>query len=847
MYFDKFSQNAAELFLISQKEADDLGHKIIDPVHILLAVCKVPSSMVYEILVNQYEVQYNEIKEEVIKTTGQVHQNRIDSRGSTFSPQISPRLKGILANAFEESKNFSSPKIEIEHIFLAILRHNQNGVVRILSRLHISVNSLTKELIMKMNPNSNSFHPDSDDDFSGAFDSKTEQKSNTFLLKQLEEFGTNLNELEEAGKLDPVIGREVEIQRLMQILIRRKKNNPVLIGEPGVGKTAIVNGLVERIVKNKVPVILKNKTIFSLDMASLIAGTKYRGEFEKRMKKLIKIIQQEPNLIIFIDEIHTIVGAGAAEGAVDASNILKPALANGTIKCIGATTPDEYRKHIEKDAALERRFQKINVQEPDYSMTVKILEGLKEKYELHHKVQYTDEAIKESVKLARTYISDHFLPDMAIDVLDEAGAKKRLSILKLPENLSDYEDRIALLKKQKKTAAKNNDFDQARRLQEEEKDLTEEYSKEYHDWKTEAINRIETVNFEDIAEVVSKWTGIPLTKIEEDESNKLLKMEDALHERVVGQNESIVAISKAIRRARSGLKDPKRPVGTFLFLGPTGVGKTELAKTLTEYLFGNEKALLRFDMSEYMERFSVSRLLGAPPGYVGYEEGGTLTEAVRRNPFSVILLDEIEKAHPDVYNILLQIADEGRLTDSQGRVIDFRNAILIMTSNIGGETINKSKNALGFEIQQNAEMKYDDMKKTVMGEVKKIFRPEFLNRLDDIIVFHQLNREHISEIIDILLTGLSKRLEEKELAIELSKNAREFLIDKGYDPIYGARPLKRALQKHIEDPLAEELLSSRFRAGDTIKIIMNKTEGIKFQKIEIKDNNKKLVGVGSVE
>ncbi|HOO31855.1 MAG TPA: ATP-dependent Clp protease ATP-binding subunit [Thermotogota bacterium] len=846
MYFDKFSQNAAELFLISQKEADDLGHKIIDPVHILLAVCKVPSSIVYDILINQYEVQYEEIKEEVIKTTGQVHQNRLDQRGSTFSPQISPRLKGILANAFEESKNFSSPKIEIEHIFLAILRHNQNGVVRILSRLHISVNSLIKELMMKMNPNPDDFNNEPDEEF-GSFNSSAENKSNSFLLKQLEEFGTNLNELEEAGKLDPVIGREVEIQRLMQILIRRKKNNPVLIGEPGVGKTAIVNGLVERIVKNKVPVILKNKIIFSLDMASLIAGTKYRGEFEKRMKKLIKIIQQEQNLIIFIDEIHTIVGAGAAEGAVDASNILKPALANGTIKCIGATTPDEYRKHIEKDAALERRFQKINVQEPDYTETIKILEGLKEKYELHHKVQYTEEAIKESVKLARTYISDHFLPDMAIDVLDEAGAKKRLSILKLPENLTEYEDRIALLKKQKQTAAKNNDFEEARRLQDEEKGLTEEYNREYLDWKTDAVNRIETVSFEDIAEVVSKWTGIPLTKIEEDESNKLLNMEEALHERVVGQNESIIAISKAIRRARSGLKDPKRPVGTFLFLGPTGVGKTELAKTLTEYLFGNEKALLRFDMSEYMERFSVSRLLGAPPGYVGYEEGGTLTEAVRRNPFSVILLDEIEKAHPDVYNILLQIADEGRLTDSQGRNIDFRNAILIMTSNIGGETINKSRNSMGFEIQQNEEMKYEDMKKTVMSEVKKIFRPEFLNRLDDIIVFHQLNREHISEIIDILLSGLSKRLEEKEINVELSKNAREFLIDKGYDPIYGARPLKRALQKFIEDPLAEELLSNRFKAGDTIKIVMNKTEGIKFQKKEFREEGKKLVGVGSAE
>jgi ATP-dependent Clp protease ATP-binding subunit ClpC len=847
MYFDKFSQSAAEMFLISQKEADDLGHKIIDPIHILLAICKVPSSIVYDILINQYEIQYAEIKEEVIKSTGQSHKNVGDQKINSFSPQISPRLKGILANAFEESKNFSNSKIEIEHIFLAILRHNQNGVVRILTRLHLNVNSLSKELIVKMNPNSDDFQSDSPDNFPGRLRINDEAKKNSFLLKQLEEFGTSLNELEENGKLDPVIGRDVEIQRLMQTLIRRKKNNPVLIGEPGVGKTAIVNGLVERIVKNKVPVILKNKIIFSLDMASLIAGTKYRGEFEKRMKKLIKIIQQDPNLIIFIDEIHTIVGAGAAEGAVDASNILKPALANGTIKCIGATTPDEYRKHIEKDAALERRFQKIKVQEPDYAQTIKILEGLKEKYELHHKVQYTDEAIKESVKLARMYISDHFLPDMAIDVLDEAGAKKRLNTLKLPDALVEVEDRISLLKKQRLSASNNNDFSEAKRLQELENDLTEAYKKEYHDWKKVALDKIETVNFEDIAEVVSKWTGIPLTKIEEDESNKLLNMEGALHERVIGQNESIIAISKAIRRARSGLKDPERPVGTFLFLGPTGVGKTELAKALTECLFGNESVLLRFDMSEYMERFSVSRLLGAPPGYVGYEEGGTLTEAVRRNPFSVILLDEIEKAHPDVYNILLQIADEGRLTDSQGRNIDFRNAILIMTSNIGGETINKSKNSLGFEIQQNAEMKYEDMKKTVMSEVKKVFRPEFLNRLDDIIVFHQLNREHISKIIDVLLVNLSKRLKEKELTIELSKNAREFIIDRGYDPIYGARPLKRSLQKYIEDPLAEELLSNRFKAGDTIKIVMKKTEGIKFQKKDLKEVNKNLVGVGSVE
>jgi ATP-dependent Clp protease ATP-binding subunit ClpC len=828
MYFDKFSQEAAELFLISQKEAEQFGHRLIDAEHILLAVAKISSSTVYDILVNQYDIDYEDIKNEVLKSLGQGF-----TRTSSMSPQISPRLKGILEMAFEESKVFETQKIETEHVFLAILRHNQNGAVRILSRLNVNVTTLNRDLLTRMNPKKDvGFGED--------------KKINNYLIKQLEEFGTNLNEMAESGNLDPVIGRENEIQRLMQILIRRKKNNPVLIGEPGVGKTAIVNGLVEKIVQNKVPVILKNKTIISLDMASLIAGTKYRGEFEKRMKKLIKIIQQDQNIIVFIDEIHTIVGAGAAEGAVDAANILKPALANGTIKCIGATTPDEYRKNIEKDAALERRFQKISVNEPDYDQTIKILEGLKPKYELHHKVEYTQDAIKESVKLSRAYITDHFLPDMAIDVIDEAGAKKRLNALKVPEEFTEMEDKIDLLKQKRLNAANQNDYYKAKELQEEEKELKEEFSREYQEWKEEALNKIEIVGFDDVADVISKWTGIPLHKIEEDESNKLLNMEASLHERVVGQEESITAISKAIRRARSGLKDPKRPVGTFLFLGPTGVGKTELAKTLATYLFGNERSLLRYDMSEYMERFSVSRLIGAPPGYVGYEEGGTLTEAVRRNPYSVILLDEIEKAHPDVYNILLQIADEGRLTDSQGRNVDFRNVILIMTSNIGGEIINKSKNALGFEIQHDDNMKYQDMKKTVMNEVKNVFRPEFLNRLDDIIVFHQLSREHISSIIDILLSDLSIRLSEKELTLELSKNAREFLIDQGFDPIYGARPLKRALQRNIEDPLAEELLANKFREGDIIKIILNKTEGIKFVKKDVKKESDNYIGVGTI-
>jgi len=827
VYFDKFSHEAAEMFLISQREAENLGHRMIDPEHILLSICKVPSNIVFDLLINDYDVEYDVIREEVIKSLG-----KGVKRLSSMSPQISPRLKGILETAFEESKAFSSPKIEIEHIFLAILRQNQNGAVRILTRLNINLTALNRELINRMNP----------------ADSKQldvpKKGKNSYLIKQLEEFGRNLNEQAAEGKLDPVIGREVEIQRMMQILIRRKKNNPVLIGEPGVGKTAIVNGLVEKIVENKVPVILKNKTIFSLDLASLVAGTKYRGEFEKRMKKLLKIIQQDPNLIVFIDEMHTIVGAGAAEGAVDAANILKPALANGDFRCIGATTPDEYRKSIEKDGALERRFQKITVKEPGFDETIEILKGLKEKYELHHKVEYTDEALKQSIKLSRAYISDHFLPDMAIDVIDEAGAKKRLMALEIPQELKDLEERVKMKKQERVGAAKNSDYFEAQRLQNEERELNSEYTRAFTDWKDEAMNSIEIVDFEDVAQIVSKWTGIPLTKIEEDESHKLLHLEDSLHERVVGQDEAIRAISKAIRRARSGLKDPKRPVGTFLFLGPTGVGKTELAKTLAEYLFGNERALLRYDMSEYMERFAVSRLIGAPPGYVGYEEGGTLTESVRRNPYSVVLLDEIEKAHPDVYNILLQITDEGRLTDSQGRNIDFRNVVLILTSNIGGEIINKTKNSLGFEIEQDRKMQYDDMKKTVMGEVRKIFRPEFLNRLDENIVFHQLTKENISSIIDILLGYLTERLTDKELTLDLSKNAREFLINEGFDPVYGARPLKRALQKYIEDPLAEELLSSRFEPGDVIKITLTKNNEIKFIKKDSAPKNRELLSVG---
>jgi len=824
MFFDKFSNKASELFLISQKEAETLGHSKIDPEHLLLAMLKDPANLVFNILMNDYNVDYASVREETVKTLGKGVRNML-----SMSPQISEKLKKILEMAFEESKMFGQSHINVEHIFLAILRENQNGAVRILNRLNVNTASLGRELMNRMNP----AVMNNED--------KNTRNNNSYVLKQLEEFGENLNSLAEAGKLDPVIGRKNEIDRLMQTLARRKKNNPVLIGEPGVGKTAIVDGLVERIVREEVPEILKDKVIFSLDIASLVAGTKYRGEFEKRLKKLMQIIKQDENVIIFIDEIHTIVGAGAAEGAVDAANILKPALSSGDIRCIGATTPNEYRKYIEKDAALERRFQKIFVQEPTSKEAIEILKGLKEKYELHHNVQYTDEALEESVKLARTYITDHFLPDMAIDVIDEAGAKKRLSSLTMPEDLKNMEMKIQEFKQKRIGAAEDHDFILAKKYQNDERELVMEFNKKYQEWRKEVNSTVQVITLDDISAVISSWTGIPLSRIEEDESTRLLNLESAFHKRIVAQEEAVEVVSKSIRRARSGLKDPNRPVGTFLFLGPTGVGKTELAKTLAEYLFGDESALVRYDMSEYMERFAVSRLIGAPPGYVGYDEGGTLTEIVRRRPYSVILLDEIEKAHPDVYNILLQIADEGRLTDSQGRIVDFRNTVIILTSNIGGDIINKSKHILGFDVQNDEEAKYRDMKSTVLEEVKKVFRPEFLNRLDEIIVFHQLSKEDLNKVVTIMMEKVKKRLKDKKIEIELKDSAAEFLVNSGFDLVYGARPLKRAIQRLIEDPLSEELLKRNFVEGDTVIISATKKNGISFKKKNVKNDVEKAV------
>lgn len=803
--FDRFSERSAKVFVTAQEEAKDLGHSYVGTEHLLLAILKLNDKPLSAVL-EKYGLTYARVKNEVISIVG------MGMRGFIMSPQMTPRARKVTEIAFEEARMTGNEKIDPEHLLLGILREGEGIAIHILKKLNINIQSLRKEITENI----------SDDEF---LEDDTqplpsvEESTISPAVRQLEGFGIDLTTQAVKGELDPVIGREDEIERVMQILVRRKKNNPVLIGEPGVGKSSIVEGLAQRIVQGEVPEPLKGKTIFSLDVAALVAGTKYRGEFEKRMKELLQVVRGNKDIILFIDELHMIVGAGSAEGAVDAANILKPALARGELHCIGATTPDEYRKYIEKDAALERRFQKIYVQEPTPQMAVEILKGLKPKYESHHKVSYTDHSLEAAVYLSQRYITDHFLPDKAIDVLDEAGARARLKLFVIPSELQLLKLKVESVKKEKEIAVSSQNYETAAELKTREQSLKEEYNEKYTAWMKEVEEKIVTVDVADIEEVVAGWTGIPLKKLEETEREKLLKLEMALHERVVGQEEAINAIARAIRRARSGLKDPRKPVGAFLFLGPTGVGKTELAKALAEYLFGDEKSLIRFDMSEYMEKFSVSRLIGAPPGYVGYEEGGALTEKVRRRPFSVILFDEIEKAHPDVFNILLQIMDDGRLTDSQGHIVDFRNTIVIMTSNIGGSEIVSSRKSLGFVENETYEQEFSEMKDKVIEEVKKVFRPEFINRVDEIIVFHKLTKQHIEQIIEILLRDIRARLSKREINLVLSPEAKEFLVNVGYDSIYGARPLKRAIQRYIEDPLAEELLRGEIDSESDVLVV----------------------------
>ncbi|HEY8498820.1 MAG TPA: AAA family ATPase, partial [Limnochordales bacterium] len=633
----------------------------------------------------------------------------------------------------------------------------------------------------------------------------------------LDQYGRDLTELAREGKLDPVIGREQEIQRVIQVLSRRTKNNPVLIGEPGVGKTAIAEGLAQKIVAGDVPETLLNKRVVTLDLAAVVAGSKFRGEFEERLKKVMDEIRNSGDIILFIDEMHTIVGAGAAEGAIDASNILKPALARGELQCIGATTIDEYRKHIEKDAALERRFQPIMVDEPTVEETIAILQGLRDRYEAHHRVKITDEALVAAARLSDRYVTDRFLPDKAIDLIDEAGSRVRLQALIAPPELKQLEEAIQEIQTEKEAAIKNEEFEKAAALRDKEQQMREELERKRQEWKNSRSRTEGVVTAEDIAQVVSAWTGIPVSKLQQEETERLLHLEEILHARVVGQDEAIDAVARAIRRARAGLKDPRRPIGSFIFLGPTGVGKTELAKALAEALFGDEDAMIRIDMSEYMERHTVSRLVGAPPGYVGYEEGGQLTERVRRRPYSVILLDEIEKAHPEVFNVLLQVLEDGRLTDAKGRTVDFRNTVVIMTSNVGAQEIHRQAR-LGFRATQDERDAYETMKKKVLDELRRTFRPEFLNRIDEVIVFHALTKEHIRQIIDILLKRVAKELEERGIKVEFTDAAKEVLADEGFDPDFGARPLRRAIQRLVENPLSDEMLKGRFQEGDTVVV-----------------------------
>ena len=716
---------------------------------------------------------------------------------------LTPRTKRLLELSLMEARNLNHNYISPEHILLALIRESEGVAYTILNNLGADFNKLRNDIIAGLSGEQNV-----------ANGSNTQESSK--LTPTLDQYGRDLNEMARAGKLDPVIGREDEIQRILEILCRRTKNNPCLIGDPGVGKTAVVEGLSQKIVAGNIPEILKYKRVVTLDLSSMVAGSKYRGEFEERLKKVMEEIRSDGNVILFIDEIHTIIGAGAAEGAIDASNILKPALARGEIQCIGATTTDEYRKHLEKDAALERRFQPVIVGEPSKEAAILILKGLRDKYEAHHRVKITDEAINAAVNLSDRYITDRYLPDKAIDLIDEAGAKVRIESLTTPPDLKKIESKLEKINNEKEDAISLQDFEKAARLRDSEKEIKEKLESLKSNWKSQSQESTHIVGEPQIATVISKWTNIPIEKLTEKESDKLLKLEEILHKRVIGQEEAVKSVAKAVRRARVGLKDPKRPIGSFIFLGPTGVGKTELSKALAEAMFGEETNMIRIDMSEYMEKHTVSKLIGSPPGYVGFDEGGQLTEKVRRNPYSVILFDEIEKAHPDVFNVLLQMLEDGRLTDSKGKTVNFKNTIIIMTSNAGSSTLKKQ--SLGFSVKGENEDEYEKMKEVITEELKRTFRPEFLNRIDDIIVFHSLVEKDLKQIVRLMLKSVAERLEDLHIGIKFNEEAEAFLAKKGVDLTYGARPLRRTITKIIEDKLSEEILKGNVKKEDNILV-----------------------------
>ncbi|HOW22704.1 MAG TPA: ATP-dependent Clp protease ATP-binding subunit [Sedimentibacter sp.] len=799
------NNSARNALALAQEEVKNFRQNILGTEHILLGLMLEEESIAGKILRDKLSV--DKVREIVKNTSGMG-----DSVPEYIT--ISPRSKYIIELARQMAAQLNMPYVGSEHILLALIEEGEGIGAQILKSV-VNLRDLKNEVLMALQGGEpENFNPE----MGGGIG---QQGVST---KTLDKYGTDLNKRAREGRLDPVIGREDVIERVIQILSRRTKNNPCLIGEPGVGKTAIAEGLAQEIIKGNVPETLKDKRVITLDMAGMLAGAKYRGEFEERLKNAIDEIKAAGNIILFIDEMHTIIGAGAAEGAIDASNILKPVLARGELQVVGATTIDEYKKHIEKDAALERRFQPVMVEEPSVEDTIKILKGLRDKYEAHHKVAITDEAIDAAANLSHRYISDRYLPDKAIDLIDEAASRVRLRSSTAPKELKELEDKIKEIETEKKTAINNQDFEKAASLRDEERRLTEELDKQRKLWAAKTSKDM-SIGYEDIADVVSQWTGIPVKKLQGDESERLLNMEEILHKRVVGQESAVEALSKAIRRSRVGLKDPKKPIGSFIFLGPTGVGKTELSKALAEALFGDEDAMIRVDMSEYMEKHSVSKIIGSPPGYVGYDEGGQLTERIRRKPYSVILFDEIEKAHPDVFNILLQILDDGRLTDAKGRTVDFKNTVIIMTSNVGASTIKKQQ-TLGFSTNASNEEKdeYEKMKENVLEELKRTFRPEFLNRIDEIIVFHSLNKNHVKEIVALMINNLSKRLDEMNIHIKVDDKAIELLADAGFDPVFGARPLQREIRRRIEDRLSEELLKGTIKKSDTIMITADDKE-----------------------
>ena len=800
----RFTDDAQRVLSFAQEAALELGHDYVGTEHVLIGLTKVKNGVAAKAL-EELGIVTEDIFEAVEDQVG---------RGNKKATSIymTPRVKNVLELAVQVANRMNHNYVGTEHILLGLLSDGGGVAVGILRAMNIRTDDIVEAIRHILGSSTNGNH------------SGQEGANNNGNLGELTDFATDLNESAKQGKIDPVIGRDTEIQRVIQILSRRTKNNPVLIGEPGVGKTAIAEGLAQRIVNGNVPEILRNKRIISLSISSMLAGAKYRGEFEERLKKAIDEVQQHKDMIIFIDEIHTLVGAGATEGAMDAANILKPALARGEFQVIGATTLDEYKKHIEKDAALERRFQPVQVGEPNEEDALEILRGLRDRYEAFHKAKITDEALKAAVTLSSRYITDRFLPDKAIDVVDEAASKVRMKVFSAAPDVKALEDRLNTVKKEKEAAVTSQDFEKAAKLRDEEQALVKEIDDKKTVAKEESDQKL-IVTEEDIAAVVAQWTGIPVTKIAEEESETLLHLEDELHKRVIGQDDAVTAVAKAVRRARAGLKDPKRPIGSFLFLGPTGVGKTELARALASSLFGDESAMIRLDMSEYMEKHTVSRLVGAPPGYVGYEEGGQLTDAVRRKPYSVILLDEVEKAHADFFNILLQVLDDGRLTDSQGRTVDFRNTVIIMTSNLGAKALHKNSTELGFLAPKKAEshsndskkIDFKEAKKSVLDAVKRHFRPEFLNRIDEMIVFHPLTEEDLTKIVTILMSDVIKRLGERDLHLEITPEAMKLLVKEGSDFTMGARPLKRAIQRLIEDPVSDLILKGEAIAGKTIK------------------------------